>query len=84
MDTWTESVDDESGVGNDIYSAGVSSIERLSNQMKEKVTLEACGPVIGTCLAHEDWKIRQAGYLTSGLISEACRDHMKSNLDTAF
>jgi hypothetical protein len=34
MDTWTETVDDEFGVGNDIYSAGVSSIERLSKQMK--------------------------------------------------
>jgi hypothetical protein len=72
MDAWTESVADEFGTGNGVYSAGVASIERLSNQMKHAVTLEACGPVISQCLAHQDWKIRQAGYLTSGLISEAC------------
>ena len=84
MDTWTETVDDEFGTGNDIYSSGVGSIQRLAVQMKENVTLEACGPVIGQCLAHEDWKIRQAGYLASGLISEACKEHMKANMDTAF
>lgn len=46
MDTWTETADDEFGAGNDIYSTGVSSIERLAVQMKENVTLQACGPVI--------------------------------------
>ena len=34
MDAWTESVDDEAGTGNGVYSAGVASIERLSCQMK--------------------------------------------------
>lgn len=58
MDAWTESVDDELGAGNGVYSAGVASIERLSSQMKQGVTLEACGPVISQCLSHEDWKIR--------------------------
>ena len=84
MDTWTETVDDEFGTGNDIYSTGISSIERLAVQMKEAVTLEACGPVISQCLMHEDWKVRQAGFLASGLISESCKEHMKNNMDTAF
>jgi hypothetical protein len=30
MDAWTETADDEFGAGNDIYSTGVSSIERLA------------------------------------------------------
>jgi hypothetical protein len=84
MDVWTETVDDEFGAGNDIYSTGVSSIERLAVQMKENVTLQACGPVISQCLEHQDWKIRQAGYLTSGLISDSCKDHMRANMDIAF
>jgi hypothetical protein len=84
MDAWTETADDEFGAGNDIYSTGVSSIERLAVQMKENVTLQACGPVISQCLEHQDWKVRQAGYLTSGLISESCKEHMKANMDTAF
>jgi hypothetical protein len=58
MDTWTETVDDESGTGTDVYSTGVASIERLASQMKEKITLEACGPFISQCLAHQDWKVR--------------------------
>lgn len=84
MDTWNETTEDEEATGNDIYSAGVSSIERLSKQMMEKVTLASCGPVIGQCLQQGDWNVRQAGYMTSGLISEACSKHMKTNMDTAF
>ena len=46
MDTWTETFDDECGTGTDVYSTGVASIERLASQMKETITLEACGPII--------------------------------------
>jgi hypothetical protein len=31
MDTWTETFDDESGTGNDVYSTGIAAIERLSS-----------------------------------------------------
>jgi len=52
--------------------------------MKEKITLDACSSVIGQCLASEDWKIRQGGYIASGLVTQACRDHMKNNMQSAF
>lgn len=58
MDAWNESVDDEFGAGNDAYSIGISCLERLSLQMKESVTLKACGSLIEACLSNSDWKIR--------------------------
>lgn len=57
-ETWNETVDDEYGTGNDAYSVGISSLERLSHQMKEKVTLDACGSLISQCLGQADWKIK--------------------------
>jgi len=30
MEAWNETQDDEFGTGNDVYSIGISSIERLS------------------------------------------------------
>jgi len=100
METWAASTEDELGTGSDAYSAGVGAIARLSLHMKEKFTLEAADePVaaknqdgveeerpalIQTCLAHADWNVRQAGYMTFGLIAEACKDKLKSNMEEAM
>lgn len=46
MDTWAESFDDEDGTGDTVYAAGVSAIERLSVDLKDKFTLAAFAPVI--------------------------------------
>ena len=84
MDTWAETAEDEDGTGNSAYSAGIGAIERLSVLLKEKFTLAAFAPIIQQCLASEDWKIKQAGYLTYGIIAEACKDKMKANADEAM
>lgn len=84
MDAWAESADDEDGTGNSAYSAGIGAIERLSLLLKEKFTLQAFEPIITQCLASEDWKIKQAGYLTYGVIAEACKDKMKANADASM
>ena len=84
LETWAETIEEDEGVGNDAHSAAVSAINRLSLEMKEKFTLEACGPLIEACIGHADWKNRQAGYLTFGLIAEACKDHMKKSIDQAM
>ena len=81
MDVWSKSTDDELGTGSDAYSAGVSAVARLSLQMKEKFTLDASASLIQSCLDHADWKVRQAGFMTFGLIAEACRDWFKANMD---
>ena len=79
--TWAESFDDEDGTGNSAYAAGISSIERLSVDLKDKFTLAAFDPLINTCIASEDWKIKQAGYMTFGLITESCKEPMKTKLE---
>lgn len=84
IDAWAEAVEGEDGIGNDAHSAAVSAINRLALDMKEKFTLEACGPLIEQCIANADWKTRQAGFMTFGLIAEACKQHMKSNMDLAM
>jgi HEAT repeat protein len=83
-ETWAETVDGEEGAGNDIHSAALSAISRLSLDMKETFTLDACKPVFAESFTHADWKVRQAGYLTFGLIAEACKDYLKSNIDNAM
>ena len=92
MEEWAQSVDDEFGTANTVYATGVTSIERLSLNMKEKFTLEAFGPLIQQCQTgkvsadqkESNWKIKQAGYLVPGLIAEACKDSLKANLDEAI
>ena len=84
QDAWAETADDEDGTGNSAYSAGIGAIERLSIALKEKFTLAAFEPIIQQCLGSEDWKIKQAGYITYGLIAEACKDKMKANADAAM
>ena len=84
MDAWAETADDEDGTGNSAYSAGIGAIERLSLYLKEKFTLAAFAPIITKCLASEDWKIKQAGYITYGIIAEACKDNMKANAAAAM
>jgi hypothetical protein len=52
--------------------------------MKETFMLEASTPVFAESLGHADWKIRQAGYMTFGLVAESCGDHLRANLDKAM
>ena len=52
--------------------------------MKETFTLKATAPLIQQCISHQDWKIRQAGYILFGLIAESCKDHLKRNLDESI
>lgn len=82
LETWAEMIEGEDGSsGNDAHSAALGAIGRLSIDMKEKFTLAASGQIIEQSLTHEDWKVRQAGYLTFGVIAEACREHMKSKME---
>lgn len=80
-EVWAKSTDDELGTGSDAYSTGVSAIARLSLQMKEKFTIDASASLIQSCLAHADWNVRQAGFMTFGLIAEACKDWYRSNME---
>lgn len=80
QEEWKLSLNDENGTGSDAYSIAVSAISRLSLQMKENFTLKAAAPLIQQCIAHQDWKIRQAGYLAIGLIAESCKDHFKKSI----
>jgi hypothetical protein len=84
MDAWVETLEDEQGTGSDAYSTGVNAIARLSAQMKEKFTIDACSSLIESCLSQADWKVRQAGFIAFGLIAEACKDWFKANLDQAM
>lgn len=84
MDVWAETFEEENGTNNNAYSTAISNLDRLSVQMKQTLTLEACGSLISECLKHSDWNVRQAGYMTSGLITASCKDHMRSNMDVAF
>lgn len=81
---WTETIDGEDETGNNSHSAALAAISRLSLEMKENFMLEACQPVFAESFTHADWKIRQAGYLTFGLIAESCKEYMKSNIDLAM
>lgn len=81
---WAETIDGEDETGNNTHSAALAAISRLSLDMKENFVLEACKPVFAESFTHQDWKIRQAGYLTFGLIAESCKDYMKANLDNAM
>lgn len=81
---WNESAEEELGTGSDAYSVGISGLERLSSQMKEKLTLEACSPLIGECLQQSQWQAVQAGYIASGLIAHSCPEYMKANIQTAL
>lgn len=55
---WAATLEDEQGTGSDAYSTGVNAIARLSAQMKEKFTIDACSSLIESCLAHADWNVR--------------------------
>jgi len=83
-EVWSDTIEGEDGTGNDAHSAALAAIGRLSLDMKEQFMLEACKPVFQQSFAHVDWKVRQAGFLTFGLIAESCRDYMKANLDDAM
>ena len=84
MDTWAETIEGEDGVGNDLHSAGLAAIGRLSLDMKENFILEAAKPIFAQGFTHSDWTVRQAAFLTFGLIAESCKDYMKANLDLAM
>lgn len=81
METWSKSTDDELGTGSDAYSTGIGALTRLSLQMKEKFTIDASSTLIQSCLDHADWNVKQAGFMTFGLIAEACREWFKTNMD---
>ena len=49
--------------------------------MKEKFTLEAFRPVLAQCLTNADWKVRQAGFVVTGIIAESCQEDFKANMD---
>ena len=83
-ETWMASTDGEDGTGNDVHSAAIGAIARFSFDMKETFMLEASTPVFAESLTHTDWKIRQAGYMTFGLVAESCGDHLRANLDKAM
>jgi hypothetical protein len=78
--TWAETFDDEDGTGNTVYAAGISAIERLSLDLKDKFTLTTFDPLIQAKINSNDWKDQQAGYMTFGLITEACKDLVKTKL----
>lgn len=78
---WAETLEDEQGTGSDAYSTGVNAVARLSLQMKEKFTIDACSSLIESCLGHAEWNVRQAGFIVFGLIAESCREWFKLNLD---
>lgn len=82
--TWAETIDGEEGVGNDIHSAALSAISRLSLDMKENFVLDAVKPVFAESFTHADWKIRQAGYLTFGLIAESTKEYLKANMESTM
>lgn len=84
LEAWAETIEGEEGVGNDIHSAALAAIGRLSLDMKENFILEASKPVFAESFTHADWKIRQAGYLTFGLIAESCKDYMKANMENVM
>ena len=83
-EVWAATTEGDDGTGNDAHSAAIGAIGRFSIVMKENFVLEASTPVFQESLGHADWKIRQAGYMTFGLVAEACRDHLKANLDSAM
>jgi len=56
----------------------------ISVQLGEKTVLAITSPLIHECLQSEDWKKRQAGYFTMGLIAEACHDSLEKNMDEAL
>ena len=77
---WAEAIDGEDAAGNDAHSAAIGAIGRFSVDMKENFILDASKPVFAESLGHADWKVRQAGYMTFGLIAESCKDYLKANM----
>jgi hypothetical protein len=84
MDTWEASLEDEMGTKSDAYSTAVSSIGRISAQLKEKFTLAASQGLIGECIGHGDWTAKQAGFIALGLIVESCKDNLKAQMEAAM
>ena len=81
---WAQKIEGEDTTGTDIHTSAISAIGRLSLDMKENFMLDAVKPVFAESFTHADWKVRQAGYLTFGLIAESCKDYMKANMDHAM
>ena len=81
---WAAKIEGEDTTATDVHTSAIAAIGRLSLDMKETFMLDAVKPVFAESFTHADWKVRQAGYLTFGLIAESCRDYMKKNMDNAM
>ena len=83
-ETWKEAVESKDMLGSDVFSTGISAIQRFSKDIGEKKTLEATTSLVTKLIQSENWVERQAGLTLSGLIAESCNESFKKNLGDAF
>ena len=84
MDTWA-AANEEKVVGQtDPFNTAVNAINTLSNCLQEKTVLAATTALIQKCISSANWKERQAGYMTMGLIAESCKESMNKNMEEAM
>lgn len=85
INEWANDFDDEGVVGKkDPHTLGRDAMGQLSIALGENTTLQLTKDAIPEMLKQEDWRRRQAGYLTMGYISEACRSSLSKNMDEAM
>lgn len=84
MDTWAASQEEKVVGQTDPFNTAVNAINTLSNCLQEKTVLAGTTTLIQKCLTSGNWKERQAGYMTMGLIAESCKESMKKNMEEAM
>lgn len=84
MEIWATTNEEKIVGQTDPFNTAINAINVLSLSLGEKTVLAATSGLIQTCIASADWKQRQAGYMTMGLIAEACKESMKKNMDEAM
>ena len=81
VDTWLETRDEDETGRTDAFSVGKDGLNNLSVFMKEKVTMASCMGIIQEGTMSSDWKLKVAGLYGLGIIAEACKESMTSNME---
>jgi len=85
INEWAQDFEDDGVVGKkDPHTLGRDAMSQLANSLGEQTVLNLTKESIPEMLKQEDWRKRQAGYLTMGYISEACRNSLSKNMEEAM
>lgn len=84
QEEWANQIEEKDTNQNDPYNTAVMAVNRLSEDLGEKNCLVTFTGLVQVCVKSSDWKQRQAGYMLMGLISEACKESMKKNMEEAI